>query len=86
MADLKNTNEREAMVEFMQRDLDWPYFRLPLKRYNPDIAANDLAFLTILGGPQVFLAAFIDKRSVDEIPRKEYPNYWAIYDDGWRVD
>jgi len=79
---------RADEVEFMERGLDWPYYRLPLKRYTAD-GFYEHGFLTLLGGPVVYGPATlfnVPSPIPSDLPRTVYPDFFAVYDDGWRVD
>jgi hypothetical protein len=78
--------QRESEVRLMERSLEWPYYRLPLKR----VASHgfyELGFLVLLHGPLVYRGNYY-RRAVPltDLEQTKYQSYWAIYDDGWRVD
>lgn len=79
----KQDNEMMAGPDHWPR---WPV--LPLKRYCTD--GPEFGFLWADSRPRVYIGNVIDfsnnRRSLSEIPHKDYPTLSALQDDGWMVD
>lgn len=69
-------------LEFLADEDQWPLWPiLPVK------GPNFTMGVVVAGqGPAVFLKNLYDPTPLTEVPKRQYADFQALLDDGWRVD
>jgi hypothetical protein len=79
--------EFQRELRMLKSPSEWPLLVLPLKR-SPRYVPEPISAILFEGEPTIYYANLFAAKGIDfaTCPKKTYPDYEGILDDGWRVD